>query len=611
MEEISQLELQKMIVFSCEKIEKDKEQINKINVFPVPDQDTGSNLSATLIGVKEAIQDKVFSNIGELGDSAMEGALIAAQGNTGIIYTGWLAGFFGNLPREGVVDAKKLGVAFEEGYLRAKDSIQNPKKGTILDVMEAFAISFVTSSGKGEKDIVKIFYQALKDANKALLETPEHMEILKTAGVVDAGGLGFLIALESYFDIIKIHDMDGTFDSLTVSVDNEKKEEMATKRFIQILSNRYEVVSLLTNSYYNTDKIRSKLHFLGNCLDVIQIGNKTKIHIHTDSPYEVRDIIKEMGDIESLKIQDMAKEVAGEQSIERVSIGIVIDERAGIGQKIIQHYGIDIIPFKIDWPEGEALNGCSICEKIKEAEKQGVKTKPKINPIPAEFFYESFKEQLNKFEKVLCIVSSSKLSSNYESALKARDMLPIESKDKVFVIDSKNISAGQSLVVLKALELMKELRNIKDIVKRLEEFIPRINVYAVLEDKNWWKKQPNINLNWFNSNKKYYSLAEMKDGKMVASERIKSDHFAEILFRKIEKSTMKEIKRGGRVRAVIAHGDNPEDAQELRTKLKNIIKTEVPFVTITDPVTSINACPESLIVGWVIKNNNNQGKHKK
>jgi DegV family protein with EDD domain len=297
----------------------------------------------------------------------------------------------------------------------------------------------------------------------------------------------------------------------------------------------------------------------------------------------------------------MAKEVAGEQSIEKVSIGIVIDERAGLGQKIIQHYNISIIPFKIDWVEGENLVGNSVCEKIKEAERQGIKTKPKINPIPAEFFYESFKEQFERFEKVLCIVSSSKLSSNYESALKAREMLPLSMRDKVFIIDSKNISAGQSLVVLKALELIKELRNIKDIVKKLEIFIPRINVYAVLEDKNWWKKQPNINLNWFNSKKKYYSLAEMKDGKMITLERIQSTQFADILFKKIERNTIKEIRKGAKVRAVIAHGDNPEDAQELRIKLKNIIKTEVPFVTITDPVTSINACPESLIVGWVIK----------
>jgi hypothetical protein len=338
---------------------------------------------------------------------------------------------------------------------------------------------------------------------------------------------------------------------------------------------------------------------LGNCLDVIQIGDKTKIHIHTDSPYEIRDIIKEMGDIESLKIQDMAKEVVGEKSIEKVSIGIVIDERAGLGQKIIQHYNIEIIPFRIDWPEGETLIGNSICEKIKEAKKQGITNKPKINSISSEFFFEAYKNQLEKFEKVLCIVSSSKLSSNYDSALKAKEMLPFSDREKVFVIDSKNISAGQSLVVLKALELIKELRNMDEIVKRLTDFVPKINVYGILENTNWWKKESKSF--WFKQKDTYYSLVEMRDGKMTPIEKIKSSDLVDILFKKIEKSSNREIRRGGRMRAVIAHGDNPEDAQELRKKLKTITKTEVPFVTITDPVTSINACPESLIVGWVIK----------
>jgi len=92
--EITQNELKKMILFSCERIERDKDQINKINVFPVPDQDTGNNLSATLKGIKEQIEDRDFSSIEELSDSVLEGALAGAQGNAGIIYTGFLAGFF-------------------------------------------------------------------------------------------------------------------------------------------------------------------------------------------------------------------------------------------------------------------------------------------------------------------------------------------------------------------------------------------------------------------------------------------------------------------------------------------------------------------------------------
>jgi len=589
--EITQNELKKMILFSCERIERDKDQINKINVFPVPDQDTGNNLSATLKGIKEQIEDRDFSSIEELSDSVLEGALAGAQGNAGIIYTGFLAGFFPALDNNSSANAEKLAFAFKKGAERARESIQNPKPGTILDVVEAFASAF-EEGAKKEKDIIKIFYQALEEADKALEQTPDKMELLKKAGVVDAGGLGFLMILETYLDILQ---EQGDITSLKPS---SAKEEIKPRRFIQIISNRYEVVALINNVAENEKSIKEKLKGLGDCLDIIQIGNKTKIHIHTDSPYEVRDALKNLGDTESMKIQDMAREVIGEKSIENVSIGLVIDERAGLTQKIINHYDIEVVPFKITWPEGESLPGDTVCEKIKEAKKQGLTKKPKIESIAPEFFLESYKKQLEKFENVLCIVSSSRLADNYRSALKAKDLLPSEQKEKVFVIDSKNISAGQSLLILEAIELIKEHFQAKEIAARLEKSIPKINVYAILENVNWWKKTDQ----WLKpKEKQIFSLAQMKDGKMIPIGKVKTKNFAEVLFEKIDRSTARDIKKGKRIRAVIAHGDNPEQAEQLKSSLKKFKRADISFVTITDPVTSINACPESLIVGWIMK----------
>jgi fatty acid-binding protein DegV len=112
--------------------------------------------------------------------------------------------------------------------------------------------------------------------------------------------------------------------------------------------------------------------------------------------------------------------------------------------------------------------------------------KPKIESITPEFFFEAYKKQLEKFEKVLCIVSSSKYSNNYKSALRAKTMLNQIDQDKVFVIDSKNISAGQSLLILEAIELIKEHRGIKEIQTKLEKVIPKINTCFVLEEERWY-----------------------------------------------------------------------------------------------------------------------------
>lgn len=593
MQEISQNELKKMILFSCERIERDKEQINKINVFPVPDQDTGNNLAATLRGIKNCIENIDFNSIEELSAKVLDGALTAAQGNTGIIYTGFLAGFFPYIAKEATVNGIILGEALEKGYERAKDSIQNPKEGTMLDVIKAFALEVKEKSNK-ENDIVKIFHYALIKANEALLDTPNKMELLKKAGVVDAGGLGFLMILETYLDTLQEQAEPFTIKSF-------EKENVGTRRFVQILSNRYEVVALLDDGDYTEKQIKEKLHHLGNCLDVIQIGERTKIHIHTDDPYEVRNLIKGLGVIENLRIEDMAKEVTGEKSVENVSIGIIVDERSGLSSKIVNHYGIEVIPLRITWPEGESIPGDNICQRIKEAKKQGIVSQPKIEPITPEFFMESYKTQLQKFDDVLCIVSSSKLSDNYEAAIKGRNMLSLNEREHVFVIDSKNISAGQSIVVLEAIEMVAEQRKIKEILKKIEKTIENVKLYCIIEKSDWWNKEKAKPF-WFSKKQEVrYALGEMKNGKIIPMETLRTKNFAAALFGKIEKESRKDIREGKRIRIVITHGDNSLQAEELKAKMKTIKKTDISFINVTDPVTSINACPESLLIGWIMK----------
>jgi fatty acid-binding protein DegV len=168
-------------------------------------------------------------------------------------------------------------------------------------------------------------------------------------------------------------------------------------------------------------------------------------------------------------------------------------------------------------------------------------------------------------------------------------------QDKVFVIDSKNISAGQSLLILEAIELIKEHRGIKEIQTKLEKVIPKINTCFVLEEERWYNS-------WFKKKLDYkHILAQIKDGKIVKIGPARSNNFAEILFKRINHVTAKELKKGGRIRAVIAHGGEENQAEQLKGYLKKYKRADISFVTITDPVTSINACPESLIVGWIVK----------
>jgi len=594
MEYLTQKEFKEMALLSYQKIERQKEQINKINIFPVPDQDTGTNLAKTLAGIKNAIEGKEFKNLSEISEAVLDGALASAQGNAGVIYTGFLAGFL-PLFNKNPVNAKKLALAFEKGAQRARLSIQNPKEGTILDVIDAANQSFKEGAEK-ESNIIILFKMAVEKAKEALLATREKMEIFRKANVVDAGGLGFLIILESYLEALE--------PVLTKAQAREEKPSEKIKRFVQIISNRYEIVSLLENPRLSEEKIKERLKRLGDSIDVIQIGNKIKLHIHTDYPEEVRDVIRQFGRISAIRIEDMAREVVGLESVRRSSIGIVTDEVADLTQKIVERYQIEIVPYKLDWSEGENLVGENIYQKMEEADKMGIKNPPKTSQATPKDFLSAYQKQLQKFERVLSIVITSKLSGGYNSACQAREMLSEEEEKRVFVLDSLNATAGQALLVLKAIELIQSQMEIEEILEELKKEIPDVKLYAFIQDPKWLEKGGRCTpsqANWMRRLQKFglRPLIGLKNGKLVKiGFRFGVKEIPEAIFREIESKSKKNRERGKKIRVVITHADNLIEAKKLKEKLKDI-QAEISFINLTSPVAGVHIGPGGLIAAWM------------
>jgi DegV family protein with EDD domain len=591
MEYLTKEELKKMFLLSYQKIEEHKEEINKINVFPVPDQDTGNNVAKTLLGIKEAIENRNFKDLSEISKAALDGALTAAQGNAGVIYVGFLADFLPLLDKN-PVDAKKLALAFEKGAERARQSIQNPKEGTILDVIDAARDVFKKEVEK-EKDIVNLFKLAVEKAREALLATREKMEIFRKANVVDAGGLAYLMILESYLEALEGEKKEAK---------KEERPSEKVRRFVQTLSYRYEVISLIKNPRFEEKEIQEKLKNLGNSIDIVRVGEKMKIHIHTDLPDEVKKIMRETGQILSLREEDMAKEVVGEESVRKVSIGIVTEDVADLPAKVIERYQIEIAPLIVNWPEGKNLLGENIYQKMREADRLGIKAFPKTSQATPKSYLDSFQKQLQKFDKVLCLTITSKVSGCYNSACQAREMLEEEEKERVYILDSLAASSGQALLVLQAIELVQEQREISEVLEELKKIIPKIYFYAILEDPKWLEaggRASKSQTNWIRRMKKInlHPLITIKDGLVTKGGVIFAKDMAGALFKKISKESQKSREQGKRIRVTIGQADNPEGAEKLRKSLKEI-RAEVPFISLGSPVVCAHAGPGSLIAAW-------------
>lgn len=299
MQSLSVLQLQNMLTAFCEHIIAQKQKINSINVFPVPDKDTGSNLAATFTAVHKVLASKRFDSITDLTETVEKTALYAAQGNSGIIFTGFIAGFFDSLYSQTSISPPILYLGFKKGAEKARSSIQHPKSGTILDVMDAVVVVMEKECAKKDCTLEVIFKQSFTYATAALEQTKEKMAVLKEADVVDAGGLAFVMMLESFYETITGKQLEVKEEKNTKTVENKSSD---------ISVNRYEVIFILEEGLMEPAEIKEMLSELGDSIDIVDIKNSIKVHIHTDQPETVKEIAYSLGTIVFMQVMDMREE---------------------------------------------------------------------------------------------------------------------------------------------------------------------------------------------------------------------------------------------------------------------------------------------------------------
>ncbi|MBZ9578554.1 DegV family EDD domain-containing protein [Patescibacteria group bacterium] len=286
----------------------------------------------------------------------------------------------------------------------------------------------------------------------------------------------------------------------------------------------------------------------------------------------------------------------------KVPIGIVVEDIADLPQKIVEKYHIEEVPAILDWPEVVNLPGENIYQKMREAEKRGIKELGKTSQPSPKAYLEVFQKQLRIFEKVLCITVTSKLSGCYNSAYQARTML--DDSSKVYILDSLTATAGQALLVLRAIELIREQREIDGIIQEFKSLIPKIHTYLLFEDPKWVEAIGRISssqANWIRKMKKIgiRPLMEIKNGIITKGGfSIFAKDISEALFKKIEKESKKIRKKGKKIRIVIVHADNSEGAEKLKNILKEKINAEVAFTNLVCTLVGSRLGPGSLVAGW-------------
>ena len=307
---IDGLLLKEMIIAGANLLEHNREAIDALNVFPVPDGDTGTNMSLTMKSTVKEIAAQDIADASRLANMAARGALKGARGNSGVILSQILRGFARGIEGCETVDAQQFAKALRSGADTAYKAVMKPKEGTILTVIRVIAEDAGRYVGKHPGNLPGLMDKVIRSGEAILAKTPEMLPALKQAGVVDSGGQGLLTVFKGWraaFNGEKIEDTSaniGEAATFEFEDDHDSLEEIKFKYCTEFIIQ--EMNEGVTEDDIN--KFRTRLTRIGDCVVVVGDFSLVKVHVHTNEPGKALNYACELGEMVNLKIDNMAEE---------------------------------------------------------------------------------------------------------------------------------------------------------------------------------------------------------------------------------------------------------------------------------------------------------------
>ena len=337
-------ELLMMLVGSANLLAQHREEIDRLNIFPVPDGDTGTNMHLTfLAGVRKA-KEQTGGSVGEIAAAMAQGSLLGARGNSGVILSQILHGFSKVLEGKDRASTRDVASAFHEGAQSAWQAVMNPVEGTILTVCRRIADSFQESVSR-EYDLVKAALHAYRQAQQVLVQTPEMLPELKEAGVVDAGGKGLVVILEGILHALRMTAAKKELELFDLATSQQKEFIARSGDLSSTLEYMYCTEMIVIGKDVPLETLRHELCPYGDCLMVVGNDRNVKVHIHSNHPGLVLECCLKYGALHSVQINNMEAQHRESQFFNEAQKNIgVISVGSGEGiANIMESLGADAV----------------------------------------------------------------------------------------------------------------------------------------------------------------------------------------------------------------------------------------------------------------------------
>ncbi|MCH2472603.1 MAG: DegV family EDD domain-containing protein [Gemmatimonadetes bacterium] len=460
--------LRRSLIAACDYAQGYREELNRINVFPVPDGDTGTNLALTVRAIADHLRAGDARGVAEVAHEAAQAAVLGARGNCGMILSHFLLGFADDLSGLERIDTGRFATALNAGAVNLQEALETPVEGTILTVMRDTAEAAAAS---GDPDFAPLLELLLQEARGSLARTPDLLPVLKKAGVVDAGAKGFVSLLEGVLlfmngdPLVSLASEAAQTDDAAAVARAEYPGEEEQYRFCTEALVRGEGLPTQGDA-------REVLRELGDSLIVIRSDDVLKVHVHTDEPEQVFTYLRGVGNLVTHKAEDMRAQHAameraadGHIQLARRPVTVVTDSAADLPEEVVRAHGIHVTPLVLVDGDRTYRDGVDIsAEEFHLRLASDAELPTTSQPAPADFL-DTFGRAAEEGEAVVGVLAGSSLSGTFRSGEAAASRFH---GAPVCLADSLGASLLQGLLVLKACELAELAWAPSDIVKEID-----------------------------------------------------------------------------------------------------------------------------------------------
>jgi hypothetical protein len=452
-----------------------KNKLDEINVYPVPDGDTGTNMCFTLLPIIEECNNQITENIGESLNIIADLALESARGNSGTIIAQFLHGLRRSFRNKDIINVNDFSKALISGYESAIESLMNPEEGTIITVMRDVANKSKELCLDEEIPFEKLLDKCYHEAVISLEKTKTILKILRKSDVVDAGALGFVLLLQGWLNSVQKKTKIQSHH-LNISYNHEKIESL--KEGIDFtIKNKFCTECAIENNDIDKVELKETIKSLGDSMVLAGTKKRVKIHIHTNTPTKFFKICGAYGKVVDRKVDDMTKQEHTIHHTGASGIAIVVDSGADIPPEYENE--IQVVPVRYSFGNQQHIDKVTQTTKEFYQQMRTDSNPPKTSqPTPGDFkkIYNFISSHYNS---IISIHLSKKISGTFQSGLNSSKNIKVKNMK---VIDSYSASVGLGLLAIYAVDLKQQGKPYNQIIKSIDKGRDDIQLFLLLND---------------------------------------------------------------------------------------------------------------------------------